>query len=127
MASRQWGYKPNGQACVFAVPAGGKLPAGWSADFNVIEDKALLDPLKLAAAAGDSLNKPVPVDAAAVAEVRREAVAAQEEADKALRYDENNQIVPPKRRGRPPKATPEIVAEAQEPEDSPWPIPTITP
>lgn len=53
-----WGYRADGNARVFLVPVGGKLPAGWSEDINVITDPALRDGTLLSEKAGKTINEP---------------------------------------------------------------------
>jgi hypothetical protein len=94
-AQRLWGYKADGSACLFLVPVGGKLPAGWSPDVNVIEIEALRTGEKISAAAGTSVHSPVPASQEAKVAVKNDAAAGHKVSDSVLRYDEDNRQVPP--------------------------------
>jgi prolyl-tRNA editing enzyme YbaK/EbsC (Cys-tRNA(Pro) deacylase) len=94
-AQRLWGYQPDGSARLFLVPVGGKLPAGWSPDVNVIIDPALRTGEKICAAAGASAHNPVPASQEAKVAVKADAAAAQKAATSGLRYDADNHPVPP--------------------------------
>lgn len=101
-----WGYRPNGESCLFAVAPGEKLPDGWSPDVMVIADPSKRTGEAVSAAAGDSVREPVPASAQAAALYIEERTLAEHGPADALRYDENNQMVEPpiaRRRGRPPK------------------------
>ena len=94
-AQRLWGYQPDGSARLFLVPVGGKLPAGWSPDVNVITDPALRTGEKICEAAGMSVHNPEPASQEAKIAVRNDAAAAQKVAASGLRYDADNHPVPP--------------------------------
>lgn len=94
--TKLWGYTADGDAKVFLVPAGGKLPAGWSPDISIIADPALRDGHLLSEKAGGSINDPVPVSEEAVqikehwkTRRKREREEALAQASKPLAYDEN--------------------------------------
>lgn len=105
-----WGYKPNGEARVFALRHDEALPKEWSTDVMVIEKPENRTGERLSLMAGDSVRSPVFVSP----ESKARAAMLQIEEDEAevattLRYDENNIQVGdadvddlPRRRGRPP-------------------------
>ena len=45
-----WGYKKNGEACLFDLAEGAVLPPGWSLDYKIIE----LDHMRTAEAITES-------------------------------------------------------------------------
>ena len=92
--ARMWGYKPDGSACVFAVPSGGALPPGWSSDVTVIADPALRTGEKVSAAAGKTILEPVAVTPEAKAALKQEVAKKEVAAGQTLRYDENNRPLP---------------------------------
>ena len=94
--TKLWGYTADGDAKVFLVPAGGRLPAGWSPDISVIADPALRDGHILSERAGRTILDPVPVNEEAVQKrehwkqrAKREREEALAQASKPLAYDEN--------------------------------------
>ncbi len=107
-----WGYKPNGEAQVFALRHDESLPKEWSMDVMVIENPEHRTGERLSLMAGDSVRSPVFVSPEAKAQAEMLEIE-EEEAEMAtsLRYDENNIQVGaqdedieevPRRRGRPP-------------------------
>ena len=101
-AQRLWGYKPDGSARLFLVIAGGVLPAGWSSDIGVIEDPEKRTGEAVSAAAGPSVYTPVVASEEAAQAVKDDAKQTADELANSLRYDEDNQLIPPpkKRIGR---------------------------
>ncbi len=57
----KWGYKPTGEACLFDLPDGVHLPAGWSADYKVILKPEHQTAEHISEAAGPSTTHPVKV------------------------------------------------------------------
>ena len=94
-AQRLWGYQPDGSARLFLVPVGGKLPAGWSSDVNVITDPALRTGEKICEAAGMSAHNPVPASQEVKLAMQKEAATEQTAATGVLRYDADNKLIPP--------------------------------
>lgn len=94
-AQRLWGYKASGEACLFLVPVGGALPAGWSPDVNIIADPDLRTGEKICEAAGMSVHNPVPASQEAKLSMKKDAAAVQTAAEGILRYDANNRLIPP--------------------------------
>lgn len=56
---RIFGYKPNGDACLFDLGEGELLPPGWSGDYRVIEDASLRTAEAITEACGASIVHPV--------------------------------------------------------------------
>jgi hypothetical protein len=107
-----WGYKPNGEAKVFALRYDEALPKDWSSDVMVIEKPEHRTGERLSLMAGDSVRSPVFVTPETKAQAAMLQIEEEEaELATALRYDENNHPVGaqdhdfdeiPRRRGRPP-------------------------
>ncbi len=90
-----WGYKPNGEARLFAIRPGEKLPAGWSEDIMAIKDPALRTGDAVSAAAGTSVTRPVPVSHETMQAVNDMVAMLDDAPEDTFRYDENNQLIPP--------------------------------
>lgn len=104
-----WGYKPNGEARVFALRHDESLPKEWSTDVMVIENPEHRTGERLSLMAGDSIRSPVFVTPETKAQAAMLQIEEEEaEIATALRYDEDNLLVSeqmedaPRRRGRPP-------------------------
>lgn len=106
-----WGYKPTGEARVFALRHDETLPKEWSTDVMVIEKPEHRTGERLSLMAGDSVRSPVFVSPEAKAQAAMLEIEEEEaEIATTLRYDENNIQVgardedeeTPRRRGRPP-------------------------
>lgn len=61
MAGLTWGYKHDGESCLFDLADGAELPEGWGDDVMIIADPALRTAEAITAAAGASVAVPVKV------------------------------------------------------------------
>jgi hypothetical protein len=70
--STRWGYKKDGEACLFELPDGQQLPSGWSENHMVIEAEANRTAEAITEHAGTSVTHPVKVIAGVVHETPSE-------------------------------------------------------
>lgn len=68
--SLRWGYKANGESCLFEIPDGQPLPAGWSDNHLVIELAEMRTAESITRHAGTSAQHPVKVEEAAELDMR---------------------------------------------------------
>jgi hypothetical protein len=101
LSIKMFGYKRNGSACLFELAPGDELPPEWSSDILTIEDPEKRTGEAITFAARESVKFPV-----RVGDVKRGPWLDEPEDavdQEPLRYDQDlNQVLPMKRRGRPP-------------------------